>query len=450
MKNRDGFSSKMGVIAAAAGSAIGLGNIWKFPYVTGTNGGSAFIILYLVAVVLVGLPAMLSAFIIGRATHRNAVGALKDLAPGSKWHWVGQMGILGAFLLLAFYSTVGGWTLEYIYASAAGELSGLDTESLKTFNSQFIADSTLSIFWQAIFIIATGWIVFFGVQKGIERYSKILMPMLFVIIIVLDIRALTLDGASKGIEFLFNPDFSKIDRNVILNAMGQAFFSLSVGLGTMVIYGSYIKKSENLGGIASQISVADTLIALLAGVAIFPAVFAYNIDPGAGPGLIFVALPNIFSQMPGGYFFSLIFFILLGVAALTSSISILETLVAYCVEEFKLKRKSAVFTMMSLLVIAGIPCTLSFGPWADHTVFGKTVFDLFDFTVSNLILPLGGLALLVFCGWIMKTETVKNEFTSFGKYGDALFPMFYFLVRFFAPIAMVLVFLNQLGVFAKI
>ncbi|MFW6267795.1 MAG: sodium-dependent transporter, partial [Marinilabiliaceae bacterium] len=319
MKNsnstRDNFSGKLGIIAAAAGSAIGLGNIWRFPYVLGENGGGAFLLIYLLFVLMIGVPVMISEFLIGRKAQMNVFGAFRKLAPGQHWYLIGVMGVGAAFLILAFYSVVAGWTLHYVYLSLTNALSGSAPSEIEAVFKQVQNTKLQSIAWTLLFMGGTAYIVRSGIEKGIERYTKVLMPVLALIIIALNIRSVTLDGASEGLAFLFNPDFSKINSDVVLEALGQAFFSLSIGMGVIVTYGSYIKKSESLGGTALSVSFADTLIALLAGVAIFPAAFAFGMDPGHGPGLVFVTLPNIFNQMTGGYVFGLLFFVLLSIAA---------------------------------------------------------------------------------------------------------------------------------------
>ena len=338
---RDSFSSKFGVIAAAAGSAVGLGNIWRFPYIAGENGGGAFILVYLLFIMAIGIPVMLSEFTIGRSAQRNVFGSFKKLAPNTYWYLIGLLGVIAAFIILAFYSTVASWTLEYTYKSVINSFSGRTPDQLTSMFEGFKASTFRPILWQLLFMSLTAWIVIAGVKRGIEKYAKILMPILLLLIIIMDVRAVTLTGAKEGVEFLFRPDFSKLDTNSVLEALGQAFFSLSIGMGTLVTYGSYINKRENLANTAISVSAADTIIAILAGLAIFPAVFAFGIEPNAGPDLIFRTLPNIFMQLPGGYFFSLLFFILLVVAALTSSISVLEVVVAYFTEELGMLRRPA-------------------------------------------------------------------------------------------------------------
>lgn len=442
---RDSFGSKFGIIAAAAGSAVGLGNIWKFPYVAGQNGGGAFLIIYLIFIIGIGLPVMLSEFSIGRRAQRNAIGSFKKLAPGTPWYFVGVMGVAAAFLILSFYSAVAGWTLEYISKSVMNSFAGRNEEELAGMFRSFISGTWRPLFWQLIFMVLTAWIVMAGVKKGIEKYTKVLMPLLVLMIIVLCIRSLTLPGAGEGLAFLFRPDFSKLTADAALSALGQAFFSLSLGMGTLITYGSYVGKYNNLSTTVVQVSAADTIIAILAGVAIFPAVFAFGIDPGEGPGLVFITLPNIFQQMPGGYFFALIFFVLLAVAALTSSISVLEVVVAYFVEELHLTRKRATIFASVMISVLGVFCTLSFGIMSEVRVFGLIFFDLMDFTASNLLLPLGGFFIVMFVGWYLGSAAARKEVSNEGTIRVRHFPVFMFLVRFVAPVAITLVFIYGLG-----
>ena len=442
---RDGFGSKFGILAAAAGSAIGLGNIWRFPYVTGENGGAAFLLIYLFFVLLIGVPVMLSEFTIGRRAQRNPIGAFIKLAPKKLWFLVGVAGVAAAFMILAFYSTVAGWTLHYTYLSIINAFDGKTGADLSTMFTQFQSGNYLPLFWQVLFMILTAGIVIAGIKDGIEQYTKILMPLLFVILIVLDIRAVTLKGAGEGLSFLFSPDFSKITSATVLEALGQAFFSLSLGMGTMITYGSYIGKKENLQSTALEVSIADTLVAILAGVAIFPAVFAFKIEPSAGPGLVFMTLPGIFEQMPGGYIFGLLFFLLLVVAALTSSISVLEVVVAYVSEELNFNRKKATLLASLGIMILGVMATLSFGTMKDFHLFGKTTFDLLDFSSANIMLPLGGFFIVLFVGWKLGKKEVLDEISNSGKIQIYLFNTFLFIVKFIAPIAIALVFMNGIG-----
>jgi NSS family neurotransmitter:Na+ symporter len=431
--SRDSFTNKFGIIAAAAGSAIGLGNIWRFPYVLGENGGGAFLLVYLLFVIVIGVPVMISELLIGRKAQLNVFGAFRKLAPGQLWYLVGVIGVGAAFLILAFYSVVAGWTLHYVYLSLTNSLAGNTPAGMIETFENVQATKGLSVFWTLLFLTATAFIVRSGIEKGIEKYTKVLMPLLLIIILILIIRSVTLEGASEGLVFLFNPDFSKITADVVLEALGQAFFSLSIGMGVIVTYGSYIKKTESLGGTALSVSLADTLIAVLAGVAIFPAAFAFDMAPDQGPGLVFITLPNIFNQMVGGYFFGLLFFVLLTIAALTSSISLLEVVVAYFNEELKLKRKRATWLAAGIAGILGIICA-----------FNSSVFNFFDKFSSNVLLPLGGLLIVIFVGWVMGATQPREEIEADGRKAR-YYNGFFFIIKFVAPVAIALVFLKGLG-----
>jgi len=434
-KARAQFASKFGVLAAAAGSAIGLGNIWKFPYITGEYGGAAFILVYLGFIALVGVPVMLSEFVIGRKSRRNAFGAFKKLAPKSVWKYIGILGVLAAFFILSFYGVVAGWSIKYIYLSVVHWFDGLPPEKIEETFLTFIESPGNPLFFQLLFMIMTALIVAIGIQKGIERFSKVLMPILLFLILLLDIRAITLPGAEEGLKFLFKPDFSKLSGEGILNALGHAFFSLSLGMGTLITYGSYINKQNNLVKTSLQVTVADTFIALIAGIAILPAVFAFGIEPTKGPGLVFITLPNVFAQMPGGYFFGILFFVLLTVAALTSSISILEVVVAYFVEELKIKRKLSTFFATSLIALLGIICSLSMGIFSEYKVLCFNFFDLLDFIAANVLLPLGGLFISLFIGWKLGKYKVFKEIAHGGSLKGWFLTALLILLRFIAPIA---------------
>jgi len=442
---RDNFSSKLGVIAAAAGSAVGLGNIWRFPYVAGENGGGAFLLIYLGFIFAIGFPVMLAELTIGRRAQRNALGSFKKLAPGKPWYLIGLMGIVAAFMILAFYSTIAGWTLEYLVQAFSNGFAGKSSEQLKESFEVFRSGTYRPLLWQLVFMFLTAFIIYKGVKHGIEKYTKILMPVLVVLIIVVCIRSLTLDGAKEGMAFLFKPDFSKITWPVILDALGQAAFSLSIGMGTLITYGSYIRKDTNLPSTALQVTAADTIIAILAGVMIFPAVFAFNIDPAEGSGLVFIVLPNIFEQMPGGYFFSIIFFTLLSIAALTSTVSVLEVVVAYFSEELNMSRGKATIIAASAITVVGVFATLSFGPLKNATLLGRTVFDWFDYLSANLLLPLGAILIVVFVGWYLGKKNVKDEITNQGELRGRFINVFMMIVKFIAPIAITLVFIYGLG-----
>lgn len=444
---RDGFGSKLGVIAAAAGSAVGLGNIWRFPYVVGQNGGGAFLLVYLLFILVIGVPVMLSEFVVGRRSQRNALGAFKKLAPGTYWHIIGIMGIGAAFFILSFYTTVSGWTLEYLVFSLSSSFEGKDKEGLNVMFEQFRMSGLKPLIYQMIFMFFTAFIVFKGVKNGIEKYTKLLMPALLLIIVVLCIRAVTLPGAGEGLVFLFKPDFTKITGDVVLQALGQAFFSLSIGMGALITYGSYINSDNNLSNSAFSVTLTDTLVAVLAGVAIFPAVFAFGIQPEAGPGLVFITLPMIFEQMAGGYFFSLIFFLLLVIAALTSTISVLEVVVAYVSEELGMNRKKATVLSAVSISVLGIFCTLSQGPMPEIHIGNRNLFDILEFASANIMLPLGGLLIVLFVGWYMKKDEVFDEISNKNKLKVRFKWLYLYIIKFVAPIAIALVFLNGLGFF---
>ena len=444
---RDGFTSKFGIIAAAAGSAIGLGNIWRFPYVVGENGGGAFLLVYLGFVVLLGIPVMLSEFVIGRKAKRNTFGAFKEIAPGTLWPIIGVMGIVAAFVILAFYSTIAGWTLHYLYISVINGFQGRDTAELTLMFEKFQISTFLPVFWQMIFIILTAVIILSGVKKGIEKYSKILMPFLLLLLVALSVRSVTLPGSFEGLVFLFKPDFAKLDSTVILGALGQAFFSLSIGMGALITYSSYFPSRTNLSNTAFEVSIADVVIAILAGIAIFPAMFSLGMQPEqGGAGLIFMVLPNVFLQIPGGYFISIAFFILLSIAALTSSISIMEVVVAFLVEEFNILRRYATVITAVAAAFVGVFCTLSWGALKNVTIGGRNIFDLLDFTASNVLLPVGGLLIVIFVGWYMSHADVKNELSNQGALKLKVFGVFRFLIKFIAPVAIAIIFLNAIGI----
>ena len=442
---RDSFGSKFGVVAAAAGSAVGLGNIWKFPYITGVYGGGAFLFVYLAFIVAIGLIVMLSELIIGRRAHRNAFGAFKKLAPNSKWKYIGLIGILAAFMILSFYGVVAGWSVEYIILSVVDGFGSKSPDQLNAIFTDLIHDPIRPLLLQIFFMILTATIVYVGIQKGIEKFTKILMPVLVAILVILCIKAVSLDGATKGLEFLFKPDFSKLTADGVLSALGHAFFSLSLGMGTLITYGSYVRRDNNLVRTAVQVTAADTIIAIMAGIAIFPAVFAFGIEPSSGPGLVFMTLPNVFQQMSGGYIFSILFFILLTVAALTSSISILEVVVAYLKEEFKIKRHRATIYATITITLIGVVCSLSMGKWDFIQLFKLNFFDLMDWISANILLPVGGLFIALFVGWSMGAKKVYHELKKGSNINKGVFKVFMFLVRFVAPVAIAIVLFNSIG-----
>ncbi len=442
---RGSFGSRMGVIMAAAGSAVGLGNIWRFPYVLGENGGGAFLIIYLVIIFAIGIPVMMSELVIGRRTQRNPVGAFRMLSSRRPWYLVGMMGIVSAFMILAFYTAVAGWTLEYIYQILIGGIKGKSSAELTVMFDAFRSESLRPALWFSIFLLATAGIVLGGVRKGIEKSTKVLMPLLFILLLLMCVKSLTLPGAGKGIEFLFRPDFSKITGTTVLMALGQAFFSLSIGMGTLITYGSYIPADNKLASTAVQVSMVDLLIAILAGLAIFPAVFAFGISPASGEALTFIVLPGIFQQITGGMIFAFAFFFLLAIAALTSTISVLEVIVAYFSEQLNLNRRTAVVIATASMFILGIAASLSWGVMKDVKLFRLNIFDLFNFTTANILLPLGGLLIVAFLGWFFPGRSVRDELSNEGVLPVRYFPLYRFIIRFIAPVAIALVFLNGLG-----
>ena len=446
MEKRASFGTKFGVFAAAVGSAVGLGNVWRFPYLTGNNGGAAFILVYILCILIIGIPILLSEFIIGRRGQGSVFRSFKKLSPKQPWYLVGLIGVFAAFIILSFYGTIAGWTIEYVYLSLKSFFITTEITNYSEYFSNITGDNTIPVVCQLIFMLITGIIIIFGVQKGIEKSSIVMLPLLFIIIIILCIRSLTLPNSIEGVKFLFYPDFSKINSSVILSALGQSFFSLSIGMGALITYGSYVKKDNNLPKTAILTAFTDLLIAILAGVAIFPAIFSFGISPEEGTGLIFVVLPEIFASMPGGAFFSLLFFILLAIAALTSSISLLEVIVLFVTEEFKIKRWLATTLATAAASILGIFTTLSFGPLKDATIAGKTLFEWADFISTNILLPLGGFLIVIFLGWFYKKKYIKEEVTNEGTIKFSLFNLFYFSIKYIAPIAIIFVFLRGLSI----
>ncbi|MFV0521107.1 MAG: sodium-dependent transporter [Mangrovibacterium sp.] len=445
-EKRAQFSSKFGVIAAAAGSAVGLGNIWKFPYITGKFGGAAFLLVYICFIAIIGVSIMLSEFIIGRRSKKNAYGAYKKLAPKTKWKYVGLLGIIAAILIMAFYVVVAGWTIEYVVAAIGNKFANQTPEQLNAMYADFVDAPFRPLLYQLIFMIITAGVIIAGVKNGIERGSKFMMPLLLVIILILDIRAITLPGAAAGLEFLFKPDFSKLSSDAILSALGHAFFSLSIGTGTLTTYGSYINKKNNLVRTTVDVTIADTVVAILAGVAILPAVFSFGINPSEGPGLVFVTLPNIFLQIKGGYIFSVLFFVLLALAALTSAISILEVIVAYFSEELKMKRKAATIWSSVIILLAGTICSLSMGPYDSLTIGGLNLFDATDWLSTNILLPIGGMFMSLFVGWKLGKVEVLDELAQGSHIKMCFVKIFIFITKFIAPLAILAVFLHGLGI----
>lgn len=435
--NNRGFSSNLGAILAATGGAIGLGNIWRFPYTVGENGGGAFILLYIAFVFLLGVPVMMSEIIIGRRSQKNVIGAFRTLAPQHKgWISMGVLSLVAALVIYSFYSVVAGWTLNYIVLSSSGQLIGKMPAEISQIFADFTHGSFWPLFYQLVFLCLTAGIIILGVQKGIEKYTKILMPILLVLMILMCIRSLTLDGARQGIDFLFKPDFSKITGNSILEALGQALFSLSIGMGALITYGSYIQKQDNLFTTSLWIASADTFIAILSGVAIFPAVFAFGLSPASGPSLVYEVLPNVFNSMPGGTIFAVGFFVLLTIAALTSTISLLEVPVLWAVEELHWGRRKASILISLGVFIIGAFCALSFGPLNHVTIFGLTIFGLCDHLTAIYMMPIGALLFTLFIGWYLPKADVYDELSNSGQLKARYFRVYYFIVRYIAPLAL--------------
>ena len=447
--DRASFGSKIGAILAAAGSAVGLGNIWRFPYEAGNHGGAAFILIYLACVFIMGMPIMIAEFTVGRRAKASTGRAFGLLANNSKWNFIGMLGVLAGLLILGYYSVVTGWTLEYIIASVTNGFADKTPEDFVAAFQTFSQDPIRPVIWLLAFLFFTHFIVVKGVKDGIEKSAKIMMPVLFILIVVLAICSMTLPNASKGLEFLLKPDFSKVNADVFLGAMGQAFFSLSLGMGCLSTYASYFGSDTRLGKTALSVGVIDTFVAILAGLIIFPAAFSVGIQPDAGPSLIFITLPNVFQQAFGGIpflamIFSLLFYVLLALAALTSTISLHEVVTAYLNERFKIGRNRAAMLVTGFCIVTGILSSLSLGAW-DAKFFSLSFFDLLDFVTAKLMLPLGGLLVCLFVGWYLKRSVSYEELTNYGLQKATYFPVYMFILRYFAPIAITLIFVNELG-----
>ena len=447
--DRASFGSKIGAILAAAGSAVGLGNIWRFPYEAGNHGGAAFILIYLACVFIMGMPIMIAEFTVGRRAKASTGRAFGLLANNSKWNFIGMLGVLAGLLILGYYSVVAGWTLEYILTSVTNGFADKKPEDFVAAFQTFSQDPIRPVIWLLAFLFFTHFIVVKGVKDGIEKSAKIMMPVLFLLIVVLAICSMTLPNASKGLEFLLKPDFSKVNADVFLGAMGQAFFSLSLGMGCLSTYASYFASDTRLGKTALSVGVIDTFVAILAGLIIFPAAFSVGIQPDAGPSLIFITLPNVFQQAFGGIpflamIFSLLFYVLLALAALTSTISLHEVVTAYLNERFKISRNCAAMLVTGFCIVTGILSSLSLGAW-DAKFFSLSFFDLLDFVTAKLMLPLGGLLVCLFVGWYLKRSVSYEELTNYGLQKATYFPVYMFILRYFAPIAITLIFVNELG-----
>jgi len=445
-KSRDAFASTLGAFAATLGSAIGLGNIWKFPYLTGSNGGAAFVLVYLLSIAFVGIPILVVEHTIGRKMRMNAVHAYGAVIPGQKfWAGIGLAGVAAAFLIMAFYTDVAGWVFAYVFKSGSAMVTGATLDA-RTFGA--LAGGTWEpLCWQVAVLALTTGIIAAGVSKGIEKVTKTLMPLLFILLLVCDLRALTLPGAGAGVAYLFRPDLSKLTATVLLSALGLAFFKLSLGMGTMTTYGSYIPDGTRIVPNATRVALADTAVSLLAGLAIFPAVFAFGGKPAGGPGLLFNTIPLIFSKMPLGGLFTMLFFVLTAIATVGAMVSLLEVPVAWIIEQGHTRRPVAALITGGLMFALGIPATLSQSPLlAEVKLFGKNCFDLFDFVSSNVLLPVGGLAIALVGGWFLSRKDFQAEmnrgYATEPWHGRAVFG----IMKFLTPILITLILLASLGV----
>jgi len=461
-ENREQWSSKTSFILAAAGSAVGLGNIWKFPYIAGENGGAAFLFIYLICIILIGLPILNIEILLGRTTKKNPVGAFVALSDSKFWKYVGIIGVFASFTILSFYSVVGGWSLAYTYEALIGTFNTPAFDNPSSAGEFFDLKNSNALWvlgYHTLFLSMVVIILLSGVRAGLEKASKFLMPILIFILLILVVQGLILPDANKGVSFLFQPDWSKINGQTILLALGHAFFTLSLGMGAMMTYGSYLSDDDDVVNASYLVAFLDTVIAVFAGLAIFTVVFSSGYDPTAGPGLVFHVLPPLLSDLVGGYVFALLFFLLLSIAAVTSGISILEVSVAYLVDEQKFSRKKAVLIMASLVYLAAIPCALSFNLLADSTIDfqGKpfTFFDIADYLASNVLLPLGGLFLAIFAGYFWGIdEVIKNLLIGESNsiyFGNSIAKsqnfknIFGFTVKYICPILIFLVFLYSIG-----
>ena len=430
-----------------AGSAVGLGNLWRFPYLVGENGGAAFIIIYILLSFIICLPIFISEFVIGRRSQKNAFAAFRDLSGGSAWRWVGLFTIIVPLVVLSYYSVIGGWSVEYLLKSVSFSFTGEASQSVfHSMFTDFVSSTWAPLIAHTAFLLVTTLIVIVGIKDGIEKFSKVMMPLLFFMVVAIAIYSITLPGASAGLDYLFNPDFSKITGKAIAAALGQAFFSLSLGFGTIMTYASYVSKKENILFQSTATAVSDLMFALIAGMAIMPAVFAFGLNPQSGPGLVFETLPFVFGQMPAGGVVAILFFLALLVAALTSSISMLEVAVAYLVEEKKFSRLWACVVLFAVCWVVGAVCSLSFGPLSDIKIDGGNIFDFFDNLSSNILMTLGSLLTVLFVGWRLKKTDVYDEFTNGGTLSRnaRIFGVLWFLIRYVCPLAIAAIFISGL------
>lgn len=449
-KRREGFSTGLAAFLATLGSAVGLGNIWKFPYVVGENGGAAFLFIYIFFIALVGLPVMISEFFIGRTTRKNVVGAIEELTEKKVWKGAGFLSILGAYFVLFYYSCVGGWVYSYVFKGIKGEFVGATSQTVAQKFVNTTSSTIEPLIWQLVVIGVVSTILILGVKNGIEKITKTLMPVLLILIIICDIRALTLPGAKESISFLFKPDFSKVTTQTVLIAMGLAFFKLSVGMGAMVTYGSYFTKDDNMISMGAKVAISDLLVSLLVGVAVFASVFTFGMQPSSGPGLLFATIPLVFSKIPLGNILLVLFFILASIAATMSMTSMFEVLVAYFSQEKGMSRKKAVIINALIIAIFGALATLSGGAESNLSnvkVFGRTFFEVFDHISSNIILPLGGLLVAILVGYFIPKDKIKKELSNYGnlKMHNTI-NIYYIVLKYVTPVLLIIVFLSTLGI----
>lgn len=456
INNRTNFGSKIGIILATAGSAVGLGNIWRFPVLAGQSGGAAFLLIYIVCVILLGLPLMTAEFIVGRHAHTNTAQAYKKLTNGWLWRKIGKFGVFTGWFILCYYIVVSGWTLDYLVDAVLGRFSKLsqsgNPNAYADYFQRFVSNPYMPVFYTIIFMLISHYIILRGVKKGIEKFSKIMMPMLFVILLMLVICSLFTSGAKEGLTFLFKPDLSKITFSTVLAAMGQSFYSLSIAMGCLCTFASYFDKKTKLVNTAIQVASIDTLIAIMAGIIIFPAVFSTSIAVNSGPSLVFIALPNVFQQAFGNmpilsYIVSILFYFLLILATLTSVISLHEVPTAYLSEDFHMSRSKATTIVTVVTCFFGTICALSMGPLKNWTIAGKNIFDIFDFMSGQIFLPIGGFLTALFVGWFMRRRIIWEQLTNKASLPTKGLRELITLLKYFVPIAILMIFLSGLGFF---
>ncbi|MFI3330614.1 MAG: sodium-dependent transporter [Rikenellaceae bacterium] len=444
MSKRSTFGNIFGTIAVVGGSVVGLGNIWRFPYVAGENGGAAFILVYICMSLFISIPIMLTEMSIGRAGQSNAMGSFRRLSKTRAWQGVGLLGVITAFIIMSFYSVIAGWSIKFFAESVSDGFAGKSPNEIESAFTAFISSGWKPISLALLFIVMSGAIIMGGVTKGIEKANKILMPIMAIILVGMVIKSTTLSGWSEGTKFLLNPDFSKITWSVALQALGQSFFSMSLGMGAMIIYGSYIKKKSNMFKIAGMVAISDVTIAVLSGLAIFPAVFTFGIEPASGPQLVFITLPNVFAQMSGGYILSIVFFVLLFFAAITSSVSLIEVMVSFVHEEFRIKRVQATLIIMIALALISSACVMSQMPGSTIRVIGLDLIDFNDKLTSVFLMPVGALFSMLFGGWVLSRKSLFNELSSNGLFKhDTLIKITYFLVKYIIPAVILLLFITE-------